>query len=73
MILRPIAALVGALMLAGCQSVDVKPAQPTLQIPAQWRAVSGPTSPTEQLWWRNFHDNNLNRYVDRALKTTATC
>lgn len=38
MTLRPIAGLVLAVMLAGCQSVDVKPAQPTLQIPAQWRA-----------------------------------
>lgn len=35
MILRPIAGLVVAVMLAGCQSVDVKPAQPTLHIPAQ--------------------------------------
>ena len=46
MILRPIAALVAAVMLAGCQSVDVKPAQPTLHIPTQWRTVSGPASPT---------------------------
>lgn len=68
MILRPIAALVTAVMLAGCQSVDVKQAQPTLHIPTQWRTVSGPASPTEQLWWRNFHDNHLNRYVDQALK-----
>lgn len=68
MILRPIAALVAAVMLAGCQSVDVKPAQPTLHIPTQWRTVSGPASPTEQLWWRNFHDNHLNRYVDQALQ-----
>ena len=45
MILRPIAALVAAVMLAGCQSVDVKPAQPTLHIPTQWRTVSGPASP----------------------------
>ena len=68
MILRPIAALVAAVMLAGCQSVDVKPAQPTLHIPTQWRTVSGPASPTEQLWWRNFHDNHLKRYVDQALQ-----
>ncbi|MGC0089335.1 transporter, partial [Enterobacter asburiae] len=71
MTLRPIAGLVLAVTLAGCQSVDVKPAQPTLQIPAQWRADSGPASPAEQLWWRNFHDNNLNRYVDRALKNNS--
>lgn len=71
MTLRPIAALVLAVTLAGCQSVDVKPAQPTLHIPAQWRADAGPASPTEQLWWRNFHDNNLNRYVDRALKNNS--
>lgn len=49
MTLRPIAGLVLAVMLAGCQSVDVKPAQPTLQIPAQWRADAGPASPVEQL------------------------
>lgn len=71
MILRPIAGLVVAVMLAGCQSVDVKPAQPTLHIPAQWRATSGPASPTEQLWWRNFHDNHLNRYVGQALKNNS--
>lgn len=33
MILRPIAALVAAVMLAGCQSVDVKPAQPRCTSP----------------------------------------
>lgn len=71
MTLRPIAGLVLAVMLAGCQSVDVKPAQPTLHIPTQWRADAGPASPAEQLWWRNFHDNNLNRYVDRALKNNS--
>lgn len=71
MTLRPIAGLVLAVMLAGCQSVDVKPAQPTLHIPTQWRADAGPASPAEQLWWRNFHDNSLNRYVDRALKNNS--
>ena len=71
MTLRPIAALLMMATLAGCQSVDVEPAKSSLLIPAQWRAVSGPTSPTEQLWWRNFHDNNLNRYVDQALKNNS--
>ncbi|WP_395300195.1 efflux transporter outer membrane subunit [Enterobacter sp. ECC-175] len=67
MILRPAAAALVAISLAGCQSVDVKPAQPSLQIPAQWRAAAGPASPAQRLWWRNFHDSNLNRYVDQAL------
>lgn len=71
MTLRPIAALLMMATLAGCQSVDVEPAKSSLLIPAQWRATSGPTSPTEQLWWRNFHDNNLNRYVDLALKNNS--
>ena len=39
-----------------------------LHIPTQWRTVSGPASSAEQLWWRNFHDNHLNRYVDQALQ-----
>lgn len=71
MTLRPIAGLLMMAILAGCQSVDVEPATSSLHIPAQWRATSGPTSPTEQLWWRNFHDSNLNRYVDQALKNNS--
>ncbi len=71
MILRPLAILVVAAALSACQSVDVEPAKPTLQIPAQWRASSGPASPAEQLWWRNFHDNHLNRYVDQALRNNS--
>jgi len=71
MTLRPIAGLLIMAFLAGCQSVDVEPAKSSLHIPAQWRATSGPASPTEQLWWRNFHDSNLNRYVDQALKNNS--
>jgi len=71
MTLRPIAGLLLALLLAGCQSVDVAPAKSSLQIPSQWRAEAGPASPAEQLWWRNFHDSHLNRYVDEALKNNS--
>ncbi len=71
MTLRPIAGLLMMAIPAGCQSVDVEPAKSSLHIPAQWRATSGPASPTEQLWWRNFHDSNLNRYVDQALKNNS--
>ncbi|MCI1897405.1 MAG: efflux transporter outer membrane subunit [Enterobacter sp.] len=60
-----------AALLTGCQSADVAPAKPTLLIPAQWREASGPISPMEQVWWRNFHDNNLNRYVERALQNNS--
>lgn len=71
MTLRPIAGLLLALLLAGCQSVDIAPAKSSLHIPSQWRAEAGPTSPAEQLWWRNFHDSHLNRYVDEALKNNS--
>jgi NodT family efflux transporter outer membrane factor (OMF) lipoprotein len=57
-----------SLLLAGCQSVDVERAQPSLQIPAAWRSESGPLSKVDSVWWRNFHDNQLNRYVDQALR-----
>lgn len=60
-----------AALLTGCQSAYIAPAKPTLLIPAQWREASGPISPTEQVWWRNFHDNNLNRYVERALQNNS--
>jgi len=65
------AALTIAAALVACQSVDVTPAKPSLQIPAQWRATTGPASPAEQLWWRNFHDNHLNQYVDQALRNNS--
>jgi NodT family efflux transporter outer membrane factor (OMF) lipoprotein len=71
MTLRPLACLMMAVWLAGCQSADVAPGKPTLSIPAQWRADAGPGSPTEQLWWRQFHDNDLNRYVDLALRNNS--
>ena len=68
---RPLVALMVAAVLSGCQSVDVEPAKPTLQIPAQWRAATGPASPAEQMWWRNFHDSQLNAYVDQALRNNS--
>lgn len=71
MTLRPMAALTIAATLVACQSVDVTPAKPSLQIPAQWRATTGPASPAEQLWWRSFHDNHLNQYVDQALRNNS--
>lgn len=71
MTLHPIAGLLLAFLLAGCQSVDVAPAKSSLHIPSQWRAEAGPASPAEQLWWRNFHDSHLNRYVDKALKNNS--
>jgi len=57
-----------AFTLAGCQSADVQQAQPTLQIPAAWRSASGPIGKTDSVWWRSFHDSQLNRYVDQALR-----
>ncbi len=71
MIRRPLTALLMTAALSACQSVDVAPAKPTLQIPAQWRASTGPASPAEQMWWRNFHDSQLNAYVDQALRNNS--
>ncbi|HFZ8993387.1 TPA: efflux transporter outer membrane subunit [Citrobacter freundii] len=71
MTLRPVASVLLALVITGCQSVDVEPASPSLQIPAAWRQSNGPASPTERVWWRNFHDSYLNRYVDQALRNNS--
>lgn len=65
--IRPVA-LALALALVGCQSADVQRAEPTLAIPAAWRADIGPASPVEGVWWRNFHDSALNQSVDQALR-----
>ncbi|WBU51477.1 efflux transporter outer membrane subunit [Kosakonia pseudosacchari] len=68
--LRP-AVITVSLLLAGCQSADVRQAQPSLQIPAAWRSEAGPASKTDSVWWRNFHDSQLNRYVDQALRNNS--
>ena len=65
--IRPLT-LALALVLIGCQSADVQRAGSSLQIPAAWRADVGPASPVEGVWWRHFHDSQLNRYVDQALR-----
>lgn len=65
--IRPLT-LALALVLIGCQSADVQRAGSSLQIPAAWRADVGPASPVEGAWWRHFHDSQLNRYVDQALR-----
>lgn len=44
--IRPVALAI-VLALVGCQSADVQRAQPTLTIPAAWRADVGPASPVE--------------------------
>lgn len=64
---RP-ALLALSVALAACQSVDVQPAKPSLTIPAQWRSNVGPASQAEAVWWRSFHDSQLNQYVDQALR-----
>lgn len=61
-------ALALGVALAGCRSADVPPAAPSLQIPAAWRADIGPANPLEGWWWRNFHDSQLNQYVEQALR-----
>lgn len=71
MMLRPITLLALTVMLTACQSVDVAPAKSTLQIPTQWRSENGVSSPIEQGWWRNFHDSQLNQYIDQALRNNS--
>ena len=44
--IRPVTLAV-ILALVGCQSADVQRAQPTLTIPAAWRADVGPAAPWE--------------------------
>lgn len=68
MIRRLSLALALGVALAGCRSADVPPAAPSLQFPAAWRADIGPASPLEGWWWRNFHDSQLNQYVEQALR-----
>lgn len=65
--LRPLVMIL-SLAVAGCQSVDVEQAKPSLQIPAAWRSDSGPLGKTDSVWWRNFHDSQLNRYVEQGLR-----
>lgn len=66
--MRRLTSVAIALLLTGCHAVDVQKADSQLVIPTQWRQNVGPASPAESDWWRQFHDNSLNRYVDQALR-----
>ncbi|MGL4724350.1 MAG: efflux transporter outer membrane subunit [Scandinavium sp.] len=66
--MRRLTSVAVALLLAGCHAVDVQKADSQLVIPTQWRQSIGPASPAESVWWRQFHDSSLNRYVDQALR-----
>lgn len=66
--MRRLTSVAIALLLAGCNAVDVQKADSQLVIPTQWRQNVGPASPAESVWWRQFHDNSLNGYVDQALR-----
>ncbi|WP_173644479.1 efflux transporter outer membrane subunit [Siccibacter turicensis] len=68
MIRTRMSAVALALLLAGCHSPQVDKAPASLTIPAQWRDGIGPDSPVEGFWWRNFHDSQLNRFVEQALR-----
>jgi len=71
-----VAACAGAVaLLAGCR-IPVQPApQPTLNVPAAWRAPAplqvGPDSPVERDWWRAFGDPALDALVTRALASNG--
>lgn len=66
--MRRLSCIALALLLSGCQAVNVQQAQSTLEIPTAWRQNVGPASPAEGAWWRNFHDSRLNHSVDEALR-----
>ncbi|MGK9173451.1 efflux transporter outer membrane subunit [Yokenella regensburgei] len=70
MIFRP-TLIALCLALSGCQSVNVKPATPSLQIPAAWRSASGPTGSVDKAWWHRFNDPALNARVDQALSANS--
>lgn len=67
----PAAALLAAVLIAGC-AAKVGPApQSTLQTPAEWRTRVGPGSdarPVEQQWWQAFGDPALSALVARTLE-----
>ncbi|VFS86650.1 Uncharacterised protein [Kluyvera cryocrescens] len=69
--IRPVA-LALTLALVGCQSADIPRADPTLAIPAAWRADVGPTSAVEGVWWRNFTIARSINTSTRRCDITAT-
>jgi NodT family efflux transporter outer membrane factor (OMF) lipoprotein len=65
------AALLAALLLAGCAAKVGPPPVSTLQTPAEWRTRIGPegaAQPVEQQWWQAFGDPALTALVAAALE-----
>ncbi|TFW27588.1 efflux transporter outer membrane subunit [Massilia horti] len=66
------AALLLALVLAGCGMAPQKPPASTLVMPPAWRTpVVGPESKVERDWWRAFDDPALDALVRKALEHNA--
>ena len=67
---RRLAALFGigaALLLGGC-AVKPEPAQTPFQLPAAFAAAPGAAYSSQDLWWQDFNDRQLNAFVEAALE-----
>jgi NodT family efflux transporter outer membrane factor (OMF) lipoprotein len=64
------AAAASAALLSGCAGIEAPPLAPP--IPADWRHAPATREAAPQVqssdWWRVFHDPNLDRLIDAALR-----
>ncbi len=71
----PVAALCGALMLAGCASLSAPAAPPDagVAVPTTWSAAA-PVRDAEALaaWWQRFGDATLTGLVEQALQANTS-
>lgn len=66
-----------SMLLFGCSAVSPKYTSPTVDVPMQWahfstEKISEITAEKNQSWWKNFHDDTLNKLVQVGLKYNNT-
>lgn len=69
--IRPLAVLVSALFLAGCQSMWPEYLRPKMEMPAQYAGTSAEQSEPLQIesrWWAHYQDQTLNDLIEKTLQ-----
>lgn len=61
-------AITAAMLLAGCTTVGPDYRQPEMAVPAQYLEASASQGAVADVWWRDFHDQQLTALVEQALR-----
>ncbi|MEJ2489026.1 MAG: hypothetical protein P8Y50_04370 [Sulfurovaceae bacterium] len=60
-----------ALLFSGCSLITQDPNLPTVKLPQSAENNAAYAALLKERWWENFHDKELNVFVEYALKNNS--